>query len=286
MALRLLLDEDTERELASKLSATTASLHGRRTADCGFIGEGIEWSHMEIREARTQDRPAIRDVARRSLEASYSLGPRAITGAIEEWYDQNRLRDIVSDEGKLLLVVEDDGQVVGFSESVVTGEATAQLLWLHIDPDYRGESYGQGLFDTTREHLERQGINTLQGRVLADNRAGNAFYEAQGLTKVGEEAVDIDGTSYAEYVYANVDENGVEALDVEDETVYVSHSSTETGSIAPFHVVYTEPDREDIYGYWCSGCEDLANAMDAMGRIQCDGCGNARKPTRWDSAYL
>jgi len=241
---------------------------------------------MEIREARTRDRPAIRDVARRSLEASYSLGPRAITGAIEEWYDESRLREIVNDDGELLLVAEDGGQVVGFSESVVTGEATAQLLWLHVDPDYRGENYGQQLFDTTREHLENQGIDTLQGRVLADNKAGTAFYEAQGFDKVGEEEVDIDGTSYAEYVYANVDEADIRAIDVDGETVYVSHSSTETGSIAPFHVVYNEPDREEIHGYWCARCEDLANAMDAMGRIQCDNCGNARKPTRWDSAYL
>jgi ribosomal protein S18 acetylase RimI-like enzyme len=268
------------------ISTGHGCLHDERTADCGFIAEAIEQLCMEIREPRTRDRPAIRDVARRSLEASYSLGPRAITSAIEEWYDENRLREIVSDDERLLLVVEADTQVVGFSESVVTGEATAQLLWLHIDPDYRGENYGQQLFDTTRDHLEGQGIDTLQGRVLADNQAGNAFYEAQGLTKVGEEAVDIDGTSYAEHVYADVDEDGLEAVDIDGETVYVSHSSTETGSIAPFHVIYTEPDREDIYGYWCSRCEDFANAMDAMGRIQCDGCGNARKPTRWDSAYL
>jgi len=241
---------------------------------------------MEIREARTQDRPAIRDVARRSLEASYSLGPRAITGAIEEWYDESRLREIITDEDCPLLVADEGGQVVGLSESVVTGEQTAQLLWLHIDPDYRGENYGEQLFAATREHLGERGISDLQARVLADNQAGNVFYEAQGLTKVGEEEVDIDGTPYIEHVYADVDEDGLEPVDADGESVYVNHDSTETGSIAPFHVVYTERDRNDIYGYWCSRCEDFANAMDAMGRIQCDSCGNARKPTRWDSAYL
>jgi hypothetical protein len=122
--------------------------------------------------------------------------------------------------------------------------------------------------------------------VLADNQAGTAFYEAQGLTHVGEEEVEINGTSYAEYVYANVDEGGIEAVKTDGRTVYVNHDSTETGSIAPFYVVYNQPGREEIYGYWCSRCSDLANAMDAMGRIQCDGCGNARKPTRWDAAYL
>ena len=38
---------------------------------------------MSIRRAEVADKPAIRDVARRSLQASYSLGPQAITSAIE-----------------------------------------------------------------------------------------------------------------------------------------------------------------------------------------------------------
>ena len=241
---------------------------------------------MEIREARTQDRPALRDVARRSLQASYPLDPKAITGAIEEWYGENRLRHMLTDDDKLLLVAEVDGQVVAFSDAVITGEATAELLWLHVDPDYRGEGYGQQLFTGTRDRLAERDITYLMGRVLADNADGNFFYQQQGLSKVGEEEVDIDGTTYVENVYAEVEESGIEAVDTDDTTVYVNHDSTETGSLAPFHVVYTERAGEEIYGYWCSKCEDFANAMDAMGRIQCDGCGNARKPTRWDSAYM
>lgn len=241
---------------------------------------------MEIREAETRDRPAIRDVARRSLETSYSLGPKAITGAISEWYDENRLKDMLVDDERLILVVDVDGQVVAFTESVITGEATAELRWLHVDPDYRDEGYGKELFEATREHLTEHDIPNLQGRVLADNAGGNAFYKTQGLTKVGTEEVDIDGTTYIENVYAELEVEGLEPLDVDDETVYINRDNTERGSIAPFYVVYTEKEGKDIYGYYCSSCERLVNAMDAMGRIQCDNCGNARKPTRWDSAYL
>lgn len=241
---------------------------------------------MEVREATARDRPAIRDVARRSLQSSYSLDPKAIIGAIEEWYDENRLKDMLSDSEKLLLVAETDGQVVAFSDSIISGESTGEILWLHVDPDYRGEDYGEGLFRATREELTDRGATTLQGRVLADNAGGNAFYENQGLTKIGEEEVDIDGTPYVENVYAEVDETGTEELTVDGETVYINHGNTENGSIAPFHVVFNEKDGESLHGYWCSKCNELANAMDAMGRIQCDTCGNARKPTRWDSAYL
>jgi ribosomal protein S18 acetylase RimI-like enzyme len=241
---------------------------------------------MEIREAIARDRPALRDVARRSLQASYSLDPKAINGAVEEWYDENRLRDMLADDEKLLLVVHVEGQVVAFSDSIISGESTGEMLWLHVDPDYRGENYGERLFEATKERLSDRGATTLQGRVLADNVGGNTFYQERGLTKVGEEEVEIDGTAYVENVYAQLEENKIKAVDVDGETVYVHRENTETGSIAPFHVVFTEKDGEDIYGYWCSKCDTPANAMDAMGRIQCDNCGNARKPTRWDSAYL
>ncbi|MFC7134470.1 MULTISPECIES: GNAT family N-acetyltransferase [Salinibaculum] len=242
---------------------------------------------MEVREAKPNDRPAIRDVARRSLQASYSLDPKAIIGAIEEWYDENRLRNLMEDDNKVLLVAIVDDQVVGFSDSEVTGENTAEILWLHIDPDYRGEDIGIQLYKATQNHLATLGTSNLRGRVLADNPGGNAFYENRGLVKVGEEEVTIDGTPYVENVYAQVEAEQMEEVQLDDgTTVYVDHGNEETGSIAPFHVVYTDRNGEDIFGYWCSKCESLANAMDAMGRIQCDECGNARKPTRWDAAYL
>jgi ribosomal protein S18 acetylase RimI-like enzyme len=250
------------------------------------MAPGVQLENMNVREAESRDRPAIRDVARRSLETSYSLSPAAITGAIEKWYDENRLKDMLSDESKLLLVAETDGQVVSFSETEIVGENTAELLWLHVDPDYRGENYGIGLYERTRETLSNRGVSGINARVLADNAGGNAFYQEQGLSKVGEEEVEIDGTSYVENVYAEVEHEGIEQIEVDGRSVYIDHENTEQGSIAPFQVVYTKEDGEDIYGYWCSKCENLANAMDAMGRIQCDECGNARKPTRWDSAYL
>lgn len=241
---------------------------------------------MEIRDAKPGDRPAIRDVARRSLQASYSLEPKAIIGAIENWYDEDRVLEILDDENKYLLVAEADGRIVAFSNSVIIEDDTAEILWLHVDPDYRGKSYGEKLYEATRERLEENGATTLHGRVLADNPEGNAFYEDQGLTKVGEEQVDIDGTPHVENVYAEVEVERMEKLRLNGTSVYIDHQTTEVGSRAPFHVVYKGQKADEIYGYWCSNCESLANAMDASGRIQCVECGNERKPTRWDAAYL
>jgi ribosomal protein S18 acetylase RimI-like enzyme len=254
---------------------------------CTFMTEGFEKPSMEIREVRPSDRPAIRDVARRSMQASYPLDRTTIIKAVDEWYDENRLRDMIEDENKVILVAEKDGQVVGFSDSTITGETTGELLWLNVDPAYRGENIGVDLYRATKNHLATLGASNIRGRVLEDNAGGNSFYRSQGLVQVGTEEVEIDGTPHVENVYGEVDAARMEEIDLDDGTsAYVDHESEETGSIDAFHVVYTDRDGEEIYGYWCAKCENLANAMDPSGRIQCDICGNARKPTRWDAAYL
>jgi ribosomal protein S18 acetylase RimI-like enzyme len=242
---------------------------------------------MEIRPAEPADRPAIRDVARRSLQASYSLGPQAINSAIEEWYDEDRLTETLADDARLLLVVERNEQVVGFSESVVSADNTGTLLWIHVDPAHRGEGLASELFEATRGRLEERGAADLHGRVLEDNVEGNTFYTERGFEQVGTEHVEIDGRTYVENIYSEAEQWGREPLEDENgRTVYVDHDNHERGSIAPFHVVFSDDAGESRYGYFCSNCNTLANAMDSMGRIECDSCGNVRKPLRWDAAYL
>ena len=68
-------------------------------------------------------------------------------------------------------------------------------------------------------------------------------------------------------------------------TVYVSSREGDRGSKAPFHVTYNSPEGDAKYGWFCTNCESFDNAMDAMGRIECNRCGNRRKPTEWDAAH-
>jgi ribosomal protein S18 acetylase RimI-like enzyme len=248
---------------------------------------GTQNESMDIRTAKSADRPAIRDVARRSLQASYSLGPQAITSAIEEWYDEDRLADIMHDEDHTLLVADVDGQVVAFSESVVSPDNTGTLLWLHVDPAHRGEGIASDLFEETRDHLSGLGADHLDGRVLADNVEGNTFYTDRGFEQVGTDEVEIDGRTYVENIYTETEQWGREPIETADgRTVYIDHDNAERGSVAPFQVVFADEEGDDRYGYFCSNCNTLANAMDSMGRIECDSCGNVRKPLRWDAAYL
>lgn len=71
-----------------------------------------------------------------------------------------------------------------------------------------------------------------------------------------------------------------------DGDLYVDHQTTTHGSQGPFYAAYREPDGTHRYGWFCSSCESIDTAMDSMGTIVCNMCGNRRKPTHWDAAYL
>ena len=68
-------------------------------------------------------------------------------------------------------------------------------------------------------------------------------------------------------------------------TLYVNRDEAERGSKGSFYVVYEDPDAASRWGYFCGNCETFDNAMDSMGRIQCNECANVRKPDEWDAAH-
>jgi len=246
-----------------------------------------------IRTATTDDAAAIREIARRSMEQSYSLSPRAIDGAITQWYDDETIATKLDEADTLLMVAEDEGEIRGFTESDLVNEGgNGDLLWLHVDPDYRGHGIGADLFERTREELFDMGAAQLRAKVLEDNTEGNDFYAAFDFERIGTDTVEIDDGDYTENIYLHADDIDVEPtledsdpVRTLDEELYVNEEQVERGSKGPFLTAYTDPDFDDDhkYGYFCTNCESLDNAMDSMGRVECNECGNLRKATRWDA---
>ena len=69
------------------------------------------------------------------------------------------------------------------------------------------------------------------------------------------------------------------------ETRYLDRSDGKRGQKGPFYVVYTDESRDERWGYFCSNCETLDNAADAMGRVHCNTCSNRTKAEEWDAAH-
>jgi ribosomal protein S18 acetylase RimI-like enzyme len=253
---------------------------------------------MKVREATTADADVLKEIAHRSLQTSYAhfLEEGTIDDAVEQWYGEGRLEDLISDEADdvFIPVLEADG-IVAFAQChlVEYPERVGEIHWLHVDPEHRGEGYGSRLYDYVREYFEdEEGIDRFKGFVFAENEAGNEFYERRGFESAYTHTQEIAGEEYVENVWVDVPEGEqyrrtVEPHDDEDgDTFYVAYKEASVGSKGPFHVAYLDEDLEKRYGWYCAVCEGFDNAMDASGRVVCNECNNVRKATRWDAAYL
>lgn len=254
---------------------------------------------MDIREATDDDVEEIRRVARASLLASYApkLDEDLVEEAVERWYGERLADDLASDDA-VVLVGAEDGEVVAFSQSYIRGRPAtiAEINWLHVDPDARGEGIGSRLLERTEYRLLEKGAAQLQGAVLEVNESGREFYAERGYEPGDRREVEVGEETFREHVLVKASAKGVEteagsvpldphSLD-DGRTVYVAYDESDRGDEGPLYVGYLDEDRSKKYGYFCGACDGFDVGMDAMGRVECTDCGNARKPSRWDGAYL
>lgn len=251
---------------------------------------------MEIRKATHDDVERVRSIAHSSLRSSYTdfLPEETIDSAVEQWYGDEALTRLLEGDDSLLLIAEDDGDPIAFSQSELVGEGhtIGQILWLHVDPDHRGAGAGVRLLVRTREGLLEAGAKEIRGVVLADNELGNEFYGSHGFDRAGTREIEVGEETYTENVYvgtaleAGEEWRAMEPVALEGEELYVSYGEAARGSKAPFYAIYRSEDGSKRYGWYCGSCNSFDNAMDTMGRIECNACGNRRKATRWDASYL
>ncbi|WP_331233717.1 GNAT family N-acetyltransferase [Natronorarus salvus] len=250
---------------------------------------------MEIRDATPEDVESLREVARRSLRESYDfIEAGTIDEAVDQWYSDERLLDLLTDDDVSLPVVDVEGSVAGFAQCHVVEhpEQVGEIHWLHVDPEFRGQGHASALFDHLVSAFEEEGIDRLKGLVFAENEAGNAFYESRGFERAYTREQSIAGGEHTENVWVTVPDDEPWRRETEPwtteagEEVFVAYREASIGSEGTFHAAYHDRDRTSPYGWFCSACESFDNSMDTMGRVVCNGCGNVRKATRWDAAYL
>lgn len=250
---------------------------------------------MEITQATADDTAAIREVADRSMAASYALSPGTIEAILDEQFDDDRLAALADDDGAVLLVAIEAGNLAGFVEGIREND-TGTITWLHVATEFRGQGVGSTLFDAACEALRECGAETLRARDFADNAEGQGFFEHLGFEGADQDRLDINGEPHIVEIYAESEA----ALDGEDETdtppqesvttedgeVSIDRDDELAGESGPFFVAYSDSDHEEPYGFYCGNCESIVEAVDSLDRIECGTCGNLNKPQQWDGSYL
>lgn len=277
---------------------------------------------MEITEPEAGHEDAfaaeVGDVVTRSMRASYSVSPEEIDALVGQLFDEESVAERLDREETRFLAVYLEDELVGFAEGH-TGESgdTPAIHWIHVDPPARGEGAGTELMDRLRERLGDGDAADVRMRVLDDNREGEPFVERFDMGVVDTDTIEVDGTTHQVEVYAasaseedgvdttdagtesgtdvdgeSIDTQDPDPSDVPDEvetpegTLPVSQEEVLSGSNGPFLVVCEDDDCGDAAGYHCTNCGTFTQAVDSMGRIDCEVCSNVHRPDDWDGSYL
>lgn len=132
-----------------------------------------------LRAARIDDFPAIVEVWRSSVDATYGFVSPEDLLEIE--------RELIPAflPGLDLTVASVDGRLVGFA-----GTAGARLAMMFVHDDFRGKGVGTQLLS----RVLSDGVTELE--VNEDNPDSVEFYRARGFEVVGRSAVDDAGRPY------------------------------------------------------------------------------------------
>ena len=146
----------------------------------GFMTVVSYTINMKVREATVDDRETVAEIATRSLETSYSLNPSTIESAVAEWYGEGNFEETLEDA--IVLLAEDGGETVAFSESIVVTEGgQGDLHWLHVHPDHRGSGVGSALLARSIAVLGTHGADTVKLEVRRSNEGAKRLYREFGF---------------------------------------------------------------------------------------------------------
>ncbi|MFW5911714.1 MAG: GNAT family N-acetyltransferase [Halolamina sp.] len=255
---------------------------------------------MELRPARETDIPGIRDVAARSLAASYAdvLDAEGRQQAVEAWYGTEESPDAfateLGDDRTVLVVAAEEDEILGFAQGYLAGERplVGQIEWLHVRPDRREHGIGSQLLDAIESALHDAGADRIESRVIEANEAGRTFYEQRGYEPTSTRRVELADRRMAELTLvadpaaASIGEAPTARRETADgETVVIAFDESERGDEGPFHPTYLDDDREQQYGWHCGNCDSLDVSVGSMDEFVCNECGNRRRAMRWDAVY-
>jgi|AntRauTorcE11898_2_1112593.scaffolds.fasta_scaffold27539_2 GNAT superfamily N-acetyltransferase/ribosomal protein S27AE len=246
---------------------------------------------IDLRSATRDDAEAIRGVAERSFQASFSLSPEQIEAIIEEEFDAEHLAGRVDDEDCLVFAAEHEGEVAGFADVDL---AVGTLRWLHVDPLARGQGVGTALMDRVEAELSQRG-KPITAQILDEATEGDSFIERFGLNRTDTTKVEFRNQELSAHVYSkrgeendpNEPEVAVPAnVDVDGAERPLNREEPIGGDESPFFLTYTDEDRSERHGFFCSNCGSIDVSADGMDRIECKDCGNKHLADDWDDAYL
>ena len=117
----------------------------------------------------------------------------------EDW------KGILADDTQIVFVVETDQGIIGYAWAQREKDPDiawdAELVSMHLLPDFKRQGIGRKLFSTVATELQRQGFTSVYLWVFEDNRPARAFYESLGGKLAGKQQINLGGKDLIEVTY-------------------------------------------------------------------------------------
>lgn len=125
---------------------------------------------MQLRLFQPQDLPRVYELACTSLSENYN--PTLFIDLYSYW-----------PEG--FIVLEDEGQVLGFIFGIMLSRSDARILMLAVDARFRGRGVGTVLYREFLRQCSLKGLRTITLEVRVSNVLAIRFYEKMGFQLSG-----------------------------------------------------------------------------------------------------
>ena len=118
----------------------------------------------------------------------------------EDW------KEILADGEQIVIVAEIKNEVVGYAwahrEDNPAIEWDAELISMHILPEFKRRGIGRGLVSAIAAELRNRDCSSFHLSVLEENHPARAFYESIGGTLVGRQKTQLGGKDVTDVFYA------------------------------------------------------------------------------------
>lgn len=149
-----------------------------------------------IAPARVTALPQVQRMFARAVTTHFAYFPQDIQQRVISEHSVYRLLRATLDPRRIILLARTKGQIIGYAIGASPPVGPAQLFWLYVDPEFRGENTGLSLLSRMLRILALKGAR----EVSIATHTHRSYYERQGFKFLRKTTVD--GVSMDVMVFA------------------------------------------------------------------------------------
>lgn len=174
---------------------------------------------ITIRKAEPKDATTLGHIQVTSWRSAFRniASDEYLDHMVSEEHQVNDWKEIIADPEQVIYIAELNVEPVGYAwahgEDAESIEWDAELVSMHLIPEYKCQGLGRRLFAATAKQLHEQGCKSIYLWVLEANQPSRKFYEALGGELAGKHQIELGDRKLTEVAYGWKDISRLEIVE-------------------------------------------------------------------------